>query len=193
MSERIYPDDMNPANEMSLGHKFRYMLARGFLDAGYKVLDAACGCGYGSYILAQLPGVEVHGLDYDQGAIDYAEAHYLRSVSSHGSASTFEVADLDAWEPGSVDAVVSFETIEHLVQEPKVFADKLKKAASKLIIVSAPIVPTVGVNHYHKHDLTDEQMVGLFQDENWMLYEKIKQRVYGVYVFVKRDRIEGLR
>lgn len=186
MSERIYPDDMHPANEMALGHRFRYLLARGFLVPGDKVVDAACGCGYGSAILRKAADI-VYGFDYDKSAVEYASNHYPDCQFTH--------VDLDAWDPGTndFDVAVSFETIEHLVNEPKVFADKLKKAASRLIIVSAPIVPTVGTNHYHKHDLTDEQMVSLFQDENWMLYEKIKQRVYGVYVFCRRDRVAAVR
>lgn len=188
MSERIYPDDMNPANDMALGHRFRYMMARGFLTTSDSVLDAACGCGYGSSILSKV-AKSVIGYDYDAEAVEYARSHYPTDTGG------FSQMDLDAWDPSenSYDAVISFETIEHLVQEPAVFAAKLKKAASRLIIISAPIVPTVGTNHYHKHDLTDDQMVSLFQDENWMLYEKIKQRVYGVYVFARRDRLGAIR
>lgn len=187
-SERIYPYEMNPACDLVLGHRFRYILARGFLHPGDTVLDAACGSGYGSETLSQV-AKSVIGLDYDPSPVDYANKRF---GNDNGR---FVLQDLDTWvpEPDSFDVAVSFETIEHLVQEPKVFADKLKSAATRLIIVSAPIVPTVGINHYHKHDLTDDQMVNLFQDETWMLFEKVKQRVYGIYVFAKRDRIAAVR
>lgn len=79
------------------------------------VLDVACGVGYGSYILAEfLPDVQIVGADYDARAIDEASgSHSLPNL-------TFTRGNIVSWkdssgEPlGTFDAVVSFDTIEHI-------------------------------------------------------------------------------
>jgi 2-polyprenyl-3-methyl-5-hydroxy-6-metoxy-1,4-benzoquinol methylase len=44
---------------------------------GLRVLDRACGCGYGTYLLAeQNPDKQVTGVDIDPAAIRYAELNY---------------------------------------------------------------------------------------------------------------------
>ena len=195
--ERIIPDDLGPSSDLTMGHRFRYLLARGFLHAGDRVLDAACGVGYGSHVLAQVPGVKVTGYDYDESAIKYAVEHYSLEMGAHGSETRFGFMDLDALQVPEgeppYDACISFETIEHLKNEPKVFADKLKKLSSRLIVVSAPIVPTVHLNGYHRHDVTEEQLINLFQDDQWQVFEKVKQRVYGVIVACRRDKLALMR
>lgn len=70
---------------------------------GARVLDCACGCGYGAEILS---GVYL-GLDISMEAISYARQHWKRAGA------VFLVGDaMDP--PGGFDTVVSFETLEHL-------------------------------------------------------------------------------
>lgn len=83
-----------------------------------RVLDVACGAGYGSFMIAEkISGVLVKGVDYDERAIEYARKEYARSGVS------FERGNLVTWrseegpgEPlGRFDVILSFDTIEHLL------------------------------------------------------------------------------
>jgi SAM-dependent methyltransferase len=78
------------------------------------VIDVACGAGFGSYMLAKsLPESYVRGVDYDARAISSASDSYrLPNLE-------FVAGDLMTWSRdggslGTVDSVVSFDTIEHI-------------------------------------------------------------------------------
>jgi SAM-dependent methyltransferase len=73
------------------------------------VLDAACGVGYGSALLAEEAG-SVVGIDLSEDAIAYARARYAMPNVE------FRVDDLQspALDERSFDVVCSFETLEHL-------------------------------------------------------------------------------
>ncbi len=76
--------------------------------AGGRVLDLACGEGYGADRLAR-SAAEVVGLDANPEAYDHARQRYRRPNVSfqRGLVETFV-------EPGSYDAVVFLQTIEHV-------------------------------------------------------------------------------
>lgn len=104
--ERIDPESAPPG--IVAIHKVRYEFAKGFC-AGKKVLDLACGAGYGSAILADV-AESVIGADIDNGALQYA----LRSYRKRNLSFVMADAEKTAFETGQFDTVVSFETIEHL-------------------------------------------------------------------------------
>ncbi|MFP3599617.1 class I SAM-dependent methyltransferase, partial [Chryseobacterium sp. SIMBA_029] len=97
------------STEIELEHMHRYVVARK-LAAGLRVLDIACGEGYGSYALSSL-AASVIGVDISEEAIRHAQTQYLHRTSNLefkvGSAADIPLAN------ASVDLVVSFETIEH--------------------------------------------------------------------------------
>ncbi len=104
--------------KQAIHHLSRYYWAIEVLKncPGARLLDIACGCGYGSYLLAKaLPDMEILGGDYDSRSIDYAQKNY-----SGLSNLTFECMDLVSWEKsngaaiGRFDFIISFDTIEHL-------------------------------------------------------------------------------
>jgi SAM-dependent methyltransferase len=78
---------------------------------GKRVLDMACGEGYGSEVLAR--GADsVVGVDANPEAFEHARLRYQRQNLS------FERGMVETYgEPGSFDAVVFLQTIEH-VQDP---------------------------------------------------------------------------
>lgn len=165
-----------------LGHSFRYHLAAGFVEPGETVGDFACGVGYGSDILARLCGSEVAALDADIKAIEIAKDRYNHPAIGYAVVDFDEIDALD-----KVDVAVSFETIEHLRSHPQRFASMLKAAARRLVIVSAPVVPTVGVNPHHLHDFTEESLLKLFVDEEWQLWEVVRQGVYQIQVLYRKQ------
>jgi 2-polyprenyl-3-methyl-5-hydroxy-6-metoxy-1,4-benzoquinol methylase len=185
MSERVYPKELDPLDSGRRGHKARYYMAKGYIQPGDTVLDVACGAGYGTEILAQVSGAATTGLDVSEAVIQYAKENHS------GTGANFSVADLDEWvpEPGQADVVVSFETVEHLKGEPAVFIEKLKAASKRVILFSAPIVPSKHINHHHLHDLTEQQILDAFQSGGeWVCYEAFHHRVYGVYIFTLNDK-----
>ena len=104
--ERFTPECVR---EIWYEHWHRYAFARP-LCHGKRVLDAACGEGYGSNLLAAV-AAEVVGVDVSEQAIAHARDRY-----SSQSNLQFVHADATALpELGPrFDRIVSFETLEHL-------------------------------------------------------------------------------
>lgn len=106
--ERFMPGAPGASEEMRVEHLHRYVAARP-LAKGKVVLDAACGEGYGSALLAE-SAARVHGVDVSAEAVAHARAAYPSEKLSFQEAS---IARLP-FEPATFDLVVSFETIEHV-------------------------------------------------------------------------------
>jgi 2-polyprenyl-3-methyl-5-hydroxy-6-metoxy-1,4-benzoquinol methylase len=104
-------------------HVARYNWATQFIRPGDRVLDAACGLGYGSAILADATLADsVVGVDLDENAVRYATDHYARDRRRLN----FETRDLSTvsdWSRASFDVIVSFETLEHLTAPAKFLAE----------------------------------------------------------------------
>lgn len=99
-------------------------------------LDVACGTGYGSAILASAGAKSVLGVDRDAESVAYARRNYAgrRGLSfAEGDALALDLPD------GSLDVVVSFETLEHL-PDPGRFLDEIARVLvpGGLAIVSTP-------------------------------------------------------
>lgn len=103
---RIDPDSA-PSGIQAI-HRIRYEFAKEYCD-GKRILDVACGAGYGSAMLAETAS-EVLGADLDEGAITFARESYVANNLD------FRVIDAQCMQllDASFDTVVSFETIEHL-------------------------------------------------------------------------------
>jgi hypothetical protein len=121
--------------EIAYEHWHRYAFARAFAP-GRRVLDAACGEGYGSALLARAGG-QVLGVDIEPDAVAHARARYAGVAGLR-----FEAGDataLDALPNGGFDLIVSFETLEHVHAHERLmdgFARLL--APGGLLLVSTP-------------------------------------------------------
>jgi SAM-dependent methyltransferase len=113
--ERFTPECQR---EIWYEHMHRYAFATG-LVAGRRVLDAACGEGYGSALLGRF-AARVSGVDIDPEAIAHARARY----ADDGRIEFFE-ADCCAlpFDDDSFDCIVSFETVEHLDNQSGLFGE----------------------------------------------------------------------
>src|SRR5688572_1731916 len=103
---------MNPEVKDALiiiEHLHRYLLARRFCK-GKSVLDIASGEGYGTEILSQ-HAEKVTGVDLDETAIRYSSEKYKGPNRSFRTGSATNIP----LDNDSVDVVVSFETLEHVV------------------------------------------------------------------------------
>lgn len=104
-------------------HLGRYEFACQYLSQNDKVLDIACGIGYGSFILARsTDGVSVTGVDISRPAVEYANKFYKKSNNRFIEADCLTV-EFDA---SSFDTIVSFETIEH-IDKDEVFIKRVNQ------------------------------------------------------------------
>lgn len=129
--ERFLPEC---EGEIIYEHWHRYLFARAHV-AGRRVLDVASGEGYGSALLAE-QAVSVVGVDISAEAVGHAQQRYGQHANlRYLQASCDSIPLPDA----SVDVIVSFETIEHMVAHDAFMAevDRLL-APGGLFIISSP-------------------------------------------------------
>jgi len=135
-------------------HYHRYFLARE-LCRGKDVLDVASGEGYGSAFLAQTAR-SVVGVEIDPASVEHACRVYQASNLRYtvGDAARLPL------DNRSVDAVVSFETIEHLSDQAAFLAEvKRVLRPGGFLIVSTPdmdVYSALGTeaNPYHVREMT---------------------------------------
>jgi SAM-dependent methyltransferase len=103
---------------------------------GRRVVDLACGEGYGSAVLARTAATVV-GVDANPDAFEHARLKYT------GANLTFERDMIETWT-GYVDCVVFLQTIEH-VQDPDAVLVRLRDLVgpSGVVYVSTPNVLTL--------------------------------------------------
>jgi ubiquinone/menaquinone biosynthesis C-methylase UbiE/tetratricopeptide (TPR) repeat protein len=119
----LHMDMSRETGRRSDAHMARYHLAAGYVRDGDVVLDAACGLGYGSRMLAfGSTASQVIGSDLDRESVVYARANF--GWDEHRL--SFEAADVQALgflSDNSVDVFVSFETLEHVPDPAQLIAE----------------------------------------------------------------------
>jgi 2-polyprenyl-3-methyl-5-hydroxy-6-metoxy-1,4-benzoquinol methylase len=109
----LHMDMLREAGPRSDAHLARYRWACRFVSRDAVVVDAACGLGYGTAILADTTSLSrVMAVDASAYAIDYCHTAWART-RPHLEFFRRDVRALPAAD-GAVDLVVSFETLEHL-------------------------------------------------------------------------------
>lgn len=131
--ERFVPEVDD--RELEIEHMQRYLSVLD-VTAGKIVLDAACGEGYGSNLIAEW-AERVYGVDISEEAIRHASEQYKRPNLTFikGSVASLPLPDR------SVEVVISFETIEHIGEElQKAFLDEIKRVLvpDGILIISTP-------------------------------------------------------
>lgn len=138
--ERVVAWDMHDSVHTYQEHLIRYVFALQYC-ARKRVLDAACGSGYGSDLIGNVAEA-VTGVDISVEALEYARAEYVKP--------SFEYMDLEQpdFSGFQVDVVLSFETIEHLA-DPHPFLRSVRSAVGKggIFIWS---IPRMMPSDYHK-------------------------------------------
>jgi SAM-dependent methyltransferase len=171
--ERYLPE---VSGQIAFEHLHRYYLASSLMK-GRRILDVACGEGYGSHLLSQ-SGVEVVGVDISAEAVAHASRRYgsatLRFVEASAAVLPFE--------SGSFDTVVSFETIEHHDQHEEMLAEiKRVLKSDGILVISSPNKQHYSVdrdyqNPYHVKELFREDfqaLVGKYFDEQALFGQRV--------------------
>lgn len=137
----------------------KYLFAS-FFTREKKVLDIACGSGFGTFFLAQ-EAHEVEGVDVSSDAVEYAKNNFSRDNIK------FQVGDALTYQyPNNYfDTIVSFQTIEHL-DDPKKFLELLKNALKDdgSIILATPNKKIVSpftkepIGEFHKFEFYKKEL-----------------------------------
>jgi SAM-dependent methyltransferase len=146
--ERFVPEEA-PGSLIEAEHEARYRWAAPAVQ-GRAVLDAGCGVGYGTAILAGAGAARAVGIDISPEAIEHAHDRY-------GEAGGFVVGDLQAlpFADDTFAAAVCFEAIEH-VADPSRALDELRRVLRPdgLLLISSPnrdVYPPGNPFHVHEY------------------------------------------
>lgn len=120
----IHTDMTRESGRRSDAHMTRYAHAAKFIKRGDRVIDVACGFGYGSYQLAHGSfASSLMGLDTSTHAVDYANANF---ASMSPAPTTFVVGDaqeLSSMADGSADFAVAIEALAHLHEPDRLLVE----------------------------------------------------------------------
>jgi 2-polyprenyl-3-methyl-5-hydroxy-6-metoxy-1,4-benzoquinol methylase len=176
--ERIVPG--RTAEHLFREHEERYVFAGRYVKEK-DVLDVACGTGVGSAFLHHAGAHSVCGFDIDAQAVAFAKARYGDVSFSRCDATELSLAD------GSVDVVVSFETIEHLADHQKYIKEcRRVLRPGGIFICSTPNTRLYGQrweNEYHVHELSIQEFQTLLASYfgELRLFSQM-ERIYPVYL-----------
>lgn len=140
-------------NYGAIEHLHRYAFASEFVYNKI-VADIASGEGYGSNILS-LKAQMVYGVDISKEAIIHAKKKYKNRKLKFIVGSV----DKNPLKSSSIDVIVSFETLEHVINQENMLLD-IKRALKKegILIMSTPEKSNyqdkqVEKNHFHIKEL----------------------------------------
>src|SRR2546423_4492361 len=152
------------SGEIKYAHLHRYALTIPLIT-NKDVLDVASGEGYGSALLASA-AKSVVGVDIDPESVKYAQQNYGDLANLRFRAGSCAALPL---EPATVDAVVSFETIEHHDRHTEMMLE-IKRVLRRdgILIISSPNRPVYSeqfdlVNPFHVKELDYQELAELLR------------------------------
>lgn len=153
--------------KIRIDHRKRYEFASKVIEKkDCLVSDAACGVGYGSYILSLNENIKnINAVDISEEAIEHAKKYFYSSKVNYHISNL----DLDEIAIESPDYFISFETIEHLnypIEFIKKIYENLKEGG--VFIGSTPnedIMP-FSVYHfqYHTRHFTNKELLEILEN-----------------------------
>ena len=145
-------------------HVHRYQTAAQVIGPASGILDLACGVGFGTSILTSAITGVVHGCDLAADAVAQAQQKY------GGPRTCFSIADGTRlpFQAGEFDAVVSFETLEHVNDADGLlneFARVLKPEGRLILSTPNAAMSPAGVrNPFHVREYTAGELKQLLAD-----------------------------
>jgi SAM-dependent methyltransferase len=195
--ERLVPDELRPGDvtgqealRISLE---RYRFAARHVRPG-RLLDIACGVGYGTRFLTDRvePLTAALGVDLSEDTVSYANERYANDRTAFLARDAMQFDDTEGF-----DTIVSIETIEHL-PDPEGFVELLGGLLRPggHLVGSVPITPSVDANPHHLHDFTDRSFRRLVGRNGLEVLDTLVQdQPFGLRAVLTRSeaRLEGMR
>jgi len=120
----LHTDMTREPGRRSDAHMTRYSQAAQFIRPGDRVVDVACGLGYGSYQLAHNSlAASFTGLDASDYAVDYANTNFAPVSPAPMKFVVGDAQHLSEMADGSAEFAVSVETLEHLPEPDRLLAE----------------------------------------------------------------------
>ncbi len=179
---RVCPRNFAEAAERHGRHFARYLFA-GRMATGKRVLDGACGSGYGSAYLATM-AQSVIGVDINENLLKLAESRF--------KADNLRFLKHDLHEPiegvGTFNLICSFETLEH-VRRPEICLANLAFALDSggTAIISVPNGTKermAGGKEYHPNQFSARDFEDLLNSrfEEVQLFSQVYRKGIGHYI-----------
>ncbi|MFC2188310.1 class I SAM-dependent methyltransferase [Fulvivirgaceae bacterium LMO-SS25] len=172
-------------NQTTIEHLHRYSFCID-LVRGKKVLDIASGSGYGSNILSEF-AESVVGIDIDQDSIYEASRKYVKPNLKFIQGSVIEIPISD----NEFDVVISFETIEHLVEHEQMLTELTRVLKPEgILIISSPdkfnySVKPNSINIHHRKELFEAEFKNLIN--SFFSFTKFYFQNIGYLSFIKGE------
>lgn len=155
-------------SEIRRDHVARYEWALTQIPPNSRVIDYACGIGYGCKILGDA-GHKADGYDIDAETIEYADQHFKTENTRFFIANGSMPGTLEEY-----DVAISFETIEH-IEDPRPLLLALREAAP-VLLASVPNedvmpwmqAPGVGTAFHFRH-YTKMEFAELLAECGWRI------------------------
>ena len=191
--ERFTPECVR---EIAYEHWHRYAFAMSLIE-GKQVLDAACGEGFGADLLAG-KAASVQAIDIDAVSIEHARQRY--GSRNNVVFNQADVTQLDTLPSDSFDVIVSFETLEHVMEHDRMLAGfyRLLKQDG-LLLISTPdkknyTDATDVVNPHHVRELYFEEFSTLL-DKHFQAKKIYTQKLLfqsSLWAFDQKGQVETL-
>ena len=144
----------------------KYDFALKYVSPESVVLDAACGMGFGSFMLSK-NAKEVFGVDIDEPSLAYAKDNFKNDNLRFSKG---DVRKLD-FPDRYFDLFISIETIEHLNEKDQIsFLEEVKRVVKKngVFIISTPdrdVETAQGMKygHFHEKEFNKEELTAFLR------------------------------
>jgi len=192
--ERLIPDK-EKLLDLYYEHFARYLYATEFVEDRV-VLDLGCGCGYGTYELAEAGAKLAVGIDNSAEAIDYARGRYEHENS------TFAVADALAlpFADDSFGAVVCMEVLEHLEDQKRLLSEVARVLGDEgILFISTPnpnrpsISDEEKPNPFHVREVELEEFKDLLSKHFKNVEMLYQARRSAIWLWRPREEAEALQ
>lgn len=155
-------------HEIRGDHRARYVYS--LLYVSGHVIDAACGCGYGSQFLATSLNVDsVLGIDVSNDAINFANENWSHEKTRYLS------EDLNHMTQPYADWLVCFETLEHL-ENPSALLQKVRAPRMICSVPNQAALPFTRERFpYHYRHYTPTEFDELLMSAGWDVIKRNSQ------------------